>query len=180
MKDITILENFLDADDLETALNIIGDVNWKYTNMTRPNTPRFWIADLYNETFFRDTIFKKLHEKTKKSFELKRVYANGQTFAQDGAYHTDHLDEGMYTFIIYMSPINTNNIDIVNGYTQLKINNKVINIEPYLNRGVLFKSNIVHRGLAPSRHTDFLRVSVAFKVKIIDTSNELPFIVNYS
>jgi len=165
MKPIKIFEKFLNDNELETVLNIIKDVNWKYTNMTRPNTPRFWIADLYEEPFFRDIIFKKIQEKTGKSFELNRVYANGQTFAQDGSYHTDHTDEGMYTFILYTSAINTDNIDVVNGYTQFKINNKVINVEPYLNRGVLFKSNILHRGLAPSRHTDFLRVSVAFKLK---------------
>jgi hypothetical protein len=168
MKPIKIFEKFLNDNELETVLNIIKDVNWKYTNMTRPNTPRFWIADLYEEPFFRDIIFKKIQEKTGKSFELNRVYANGQTFAQDGSYHTDHTDEGMYTFILYTSAINTDNIDVVNGYTQFKINNKVINVEPYLNRGVLFKSNILHRGLAPSRHTDFLRVSVAFKLKEIE------------
>jgi hypothetical protein len=168
MKPIKIYENFLNVDELTIALNIIENVNWKYTNKTRTDTPRFWIADLYNEPFFKDFIFNKIQEKIGKMFELKRVYANGQTFAQDGSYHTDHLDEGVYTFILYLSDINRNNVDIVNGYTQFKIDNKVINVEPYLNRGVFFKANIVHRGLAPSRYTDFLRVSVAFKLKVLD------------
>ena len=168
MKPLKIYENFLKDDELETAMDIMKDVNWKYTNMTRPNTPRFWIADLYDEPFFRDIIFGKIQEKTGRKFELNRVYANGQTFAQDGSYHTDHKDEGMCTFILYLSLINRDNIDIINGYTQFKINNKVINVEPYLNRGILFNSNIVHRGLAPSRNTDILRVSVAFKLKEIE------------
>jgi len=165
MKPIKIYENFLGDDELELAQKIIEDVNWKYTNKTRVDTPRFWIADLHDEPLFKNTILEKIEDKIGKKFELKRVYANGQTFAQDGSYHTDHMDEGVYTFILYLSAINRDNIDIVNGFTQFKINNKVINVEPYLNRGVFFRASIIHRGLAPSRHTDFLRVSVAFKLK---------------
>ena len=42
-----------------------------------------------------------------------------------------------------------------------------MNIEPLKNRAVIFKSDILHRGVAPSRGIDDLRISLAFKLREI-------------
>ena len=76
----------------------------------------------------------------------------------------------LFLRFFYISDINRENIDKIGGYTQFKLENYIMNIEPIFNRSVLFKSNIVHRGLAPSRDSDILRVSVAFKLKISDVA----------
>ena len=56
------------------------------------------------------------------------------------------------------------NYNTIGGYTGFSINGLIINVEPFTNRGVLFRSNIVHRGLAPQK-PDILRISIAYKLK---------------
>ena len=83
------------------------------------------------------------------------------------------LAEGKCGYIVpYVNPMAANrsdeikakNVDVVGGHTQFKIDGHLVNIEPLKNRAVIFKSDILHRGLAPSRGIDDLRVSLAFKL----------------
>ena len=112
-------------------------------------------------------IFHKIESYFKKKFTLDNVYANGQTYGQDGIYHTDDDNDDAYTFLLYISGITSDNVHIVDGYTLFKDDDKVVCIEPILNRGVLFKSNILHKGMGPSRSANMLRVSIAFKLREI-------------
>lgn len=161
---IDIFDNFLNESELEQFLNAILSVNWKYSGRSSDNTPRFWNADLSRELFLTTNIFSKIQEKTKRRFKLERVYANGQTYGQDGSFHIDDTRDNTYTFILYASSILPSNVDIVGGFTQFKMDKTILNVEPYINRGVFFDSRIYHRGLAPTRYTDTLRISVAFKL----------------
>ena len=98
----------------------------------------------------------------------RQVYANGQTYGQDGGFHIDDDRDGHYTFILYLSDIRPENVNTIGGYTEFKFKNGVHAIEPILNRGVFFDSKLLHRGLAPSRGSNILRISVAFKIQIKD------------
>jgi hypothetical protein len=166
MKRLVIKDNFLDENELKEILNIINGLSWKYgASSGDSNSVRFWISHLNNEKRIIDIISPKIEKISGLNLEIERVYANGQTYGQDGEFHTDHESYDRYTFILYVSPIFPENVDIVGGFTQFKIDNQIVNVEPYQNRGCLFKSNIFHRGLAPSREVDMLRVTLAFKMK---------------
>jgi hypothetical protein len=122
--------------------------------------------ELQNETIFNTNVFERIIQTTSKHFELLRVYANGQTFGQDGDFHTDcscmNNDTcNHWTFLIYTSSIP--------GNTEFKIEtegSEGMSVIPFENNAVLFKSNIVHRGLAPFDKSG-LRVTIAFKLRQI-------------
>ena len=164
MNSIHIHENFLSSDEFTKVLEVIHNNGWKHGGKSLGNSPRFWLMDLIKNPLFTSDIFEKIQITMNKKFKLSRVYANGQTYGQDGVFHIDDDRDDTYTFMIYISPITPDNVDFIGGFTQFKIDNSIVNVEPYMNRSVFFKSSIVHRGLAPSRETDLLRISIAFKL----------------
>jgi hypothetical protein len=90
--------------------------------------------------------------------------------------HTDHHKPNVYTLLIYIGDITPENYDKAGGDLELKTKEN-IRVEPFTKRAVLFKGYIPHQAYAPLV-PGITRISFAFK--IIDTSSELPFSVNYS
>ena len=90
--------------------------------------------------------------------------------------HIDDSKPNVYTLLIYIGDITPENYDKAGGDLELKTK-EITRIEPFTKRAVLFKGYIPHQAYAPLV-PDLTRISIAFK--IIDTSNELPFSVNYS
>lgn len=162
---LELYDNVLTTEDFERCEKIIFDNGWKFTGRSNNDSViKFWFMDLAMEPFFTEVFFDHIQTFTKRKFKLEQVYANGQTYGLDGDFHKDAEDENAYTFIYYVSDVNSSNVDKVGGYTQFKIGDEVTCVEPLVNRGVLFKSNTVHRGLAPSRLSGMLRATVAFKL----------------
>ena len=164
MNSLHIHENFFSSGEFTEVLEVISNNGWKHDGRTSDNSPRFWVMDLIKYSLFTHDILEKIQITMNKKFKLQRVYANGQTYGQDGMFHIDDERDDTYTFMIYISPITPDNVDFIGGFTQFKIDNSIVNVEPFMNRSVCFKSNVVHRGLAPSRETDLLRISIAFKL----------------
>tara|TARA_Y100000389_G_C17211540_1_gene388745 strand:- start:55 stop:585 length:531 start_codon:yes stop_codon:yes gene_type:complete len=173
MKDINVINNFVNDEELQEIIDAIHNSSWKYSqcsdlasvgDIPKPGV-KFWKAELIQE---EETIGKKLLTKIEKLFDKKykiqRLYANGQTFGQDGTFHQDDPSDNVYTLLIYISPITVENIEYIGGFTEFKRGDNIINVEPYKKRGIFFKSNLYHRGMAPCRLSDLLRVTVAMKV----------------
>jgi hypothetical protein len=186
MKDITIFDNFLSDDLLCDTLKFLNPSkdcdpsiqqgNWYYKNSSvstkegkRANNI-FWAMSLTKFTLFTDTILKHIESKTGKRFELLDITANGQTLGQDGTWHHDSPRPGMYTFLLYMTSmpmiIDSTNYKTFGGYTKFKLNRMILDVEPITNRAVLFKSKVIHVGLAPI-YNNTLRISIAYKLKEI-------------
>lgn len=165
MKTLVVADKFLNENELTEILHGVNELKWKYGASSSVGTTRFWQSNFKNEKRIVDIFLPRIEKMVNSAFEIERVYANGQTYGQDGAFHTDHESEDRYTFILYTSSIFPSNIDTIGGFTQFKIDNQIVNVQPYQNRGCFFKSNILHRGLAPSRESDMLRVSIALKMK---------------
>lgn len=161
---IDVKDNFLSDEDLMTAKERIESLPWRFGQASKPNTPMFWLIDLKDEYFFTHVILKKINEKYCRNFELLRISANGQTYGLDGTFHQDDTSEDAYTFLLYLSDITPENVDVIGGFTQFRTNEQILNVEPYINRGVLFNSKIHHRGMAPSRESYILRISIAYKL----------------
>jgi hypothetical protein len=181
LKDINIFDNFLSDDLLCDTLKFLNPSkncdpsiqqgNWKYIGFSiSPNDAVFWHMDLRDFTLFTNTILKVIESKSGKRFELLDVYANGQTIGQNGNWHMDASIPGMYTFLLYMTYlpeiIDSTNYKTFGGCTKFKLNRMITDIEPFTNRGVLFKSEVRHAGLAPL-YNNSLRVSIAYKLKEI-------------
>ena len=164
MKDITIFENFINDEELQDMIDAINRSSWKHMATSGPESIVFWYAEMIQEATIGKQMLTKIEKIFGKKYKIDRMYANGQTFGQDGSFHQDNLDDNAYTLLIYVSHITEENVDHIGGFTQFKRDGKIINVEPYKKRGLFFKSNIFHRGMAPSRISDMLRISIAIKV----------------
>ncbi len=178
MKDITIFENFINDEELEEVIDAINHSSWKYMSRSKKGEILFWRAEMIQEKTLCKQLVYKLEKLSGKKYKILYTYANGQTFNQDGEFHPDSFEDNAYTLLIYVSPITEENVDIIGGFTQIKRGTNIINIHPYQKRALLFKSNLIHRGMAPSRHSDMLRVTLAIKLE--EVSEQLPFAVNYT
>lgn len=162
-----VFEDFLSDKELQDVNHVIENLSWKYReySVSPKNGTIFWSADI-NDKKLTDVLIPKIEKVSNKKFELLKIYANGQTYGQDGSFHKDHEDEGTYTFLIYMSPITESNFKDICGCTDFFVDDIMLSVEPYRGRGVLFDSRIIHRGRAPLTK-DMLRISIAIKLKEI-------------
>jgi hypothetical protein len=168
MEDIVVLDNFLNEQELKKAYTIIiSSSTWKFghkSNSEANETP-FWTMDLNDEPFF-SIYLKEIIEKTfLKKYVLKRVYANGQTYGQDGSYHIDSEKENTYTFCLYLNNIKPKDVDAAGGCLYIKIPDKKYKIcyQPINNRGIMFPSNYYHKGVSFTRYIMDMRICVAWK-----------------
>ena len=204
MKDITILENFFNDEDVEEARQLIddesllkSDVCKKFEHLLR--SWHFNPGDNCDKRVILDTrphltlqhgmkdiipsvqnyilkILNRIETCMNVKFQLQRVYLNRQVRGQDVTLHTDDTQINAYTLLIYIGDITPENYDKTGGDLEFKDTYNT-RIEPFTKRAVLFKGYIPHQAFAPLV-PDITRISFAFK--FIDTSNELPFSVTYS
>jgi hypothetical protein len=172
IKNIHVCENFLTEEELEKTKKIIKTNNWKWghTSVTdyEMSTP-FWSMDLINDEYFTVYLKSIIEKYFSKKFKLIRVYANGQTFGQDGTYHLDDTEKNRFTFVLYISEIAKDFLETVGGNIYFKIPNEKYKIcfEPVTNRGILFPSNYLHKANSFSRYVMNLRICVAWKMEEI-------------
>ena len=205
MKDITILENFINDEELEEARQFIGEESLSLDNKYYENQPdinrqwHFFEADnadkkilinlrpewawIFNMESIIPSVNKfilkiqnRIEKCTNTNFKLERVYLNRQVRGQDVTLHIDDQKPNVYTLLIYIGDITPENYNKAGGDLELKTK-EITRIEPFTKRAVLFKGYIPHQAYAPLV-PGLTRISMAFK--FIDTSNELPFSVNYS
>ena len=206
MKDITILENFINDEELEEARQFIGEQSLNLDNKYYGENNREinrewyfhevdnadkkilinlmpdweWIFNMENiipsAIKFISKIKNRIDKCTNTTFDLQRVYLNRQVRGQDVTLHTDDQKANVYTLLIYIGDITPENYDKAGGDLEFKDTYNT-RIEPFTKRAVLFKGYIPHQAFAPLV-PDITRISFAFK--LIDMSNELPFSVNYS
>jgi len=206
MKDITIIENFISDEELEEVRQFTGDeslnLDGKYYGENQPVINRQWyflpVDNAYKKVLIdlrpnrdwmfdmetiipsaKNLIFKiknRIDKYTNTKFKLERVYLNRQVLGQDVTLHTDDNKPNVYTLLIFVGDITPENYDKAGGDLELKTK-EITRIEPFTKRAVLFKGYIPHQAYAPLI-PGLTRISLAFK--FVDTSNELPFMVNYT
>jgi len=169
MDKILVHDNFLNKHELITALDIINKNNWTFGSFSKKSHNYeipFWSIDLMDNDFFSKYL-KELIEKTySKKFKVERLYANGQSYGQDGIYHIDSNDENAYTFVLYLTNISDEYIEMAGGNILFKLPEYKYNIcyEPIYNRGILFPSSYKHKAISFTRFIVDLRISVAWKL----------------
>jgi len=171
MEKILVHDNFLNKEELDKCIGIIHDNTWKWhhtSNDSRRETP-FWIMDLCENQYFSKYLKGIIEKHFSKKFILKRVYANAQTYGQDGTYHVDSDNKNDYTFCLYLTNIKEENVETAGGHLFFKLPevNYKICYEPKFNRGIFFPSNYIHKGNAFSRYIMDLRISIAWKLEEI-------------
>lgn len=160
--------NILLSEEYELCKKIINNSFWKYGQTSKSKSPnKFWmLPDLQKYNFFSEIFFNKIEKLTNFSFKIHRIYGNGQTFNQEGDWHVDSFDDDDYTFLYYF---NEGDADLI-GNTHFADENDILidSCKPVFNSGILFKSNINHKGSSPNINFNDLRITIAFKLKKID------------
>ena len=165
MEDIQVIDNFLSQDELRKAKSLVNThTSWYIQKDSNNENFKGWYRNLMNDAFFYENVFKKIQKVFKKDFKILDVCANAETFGLDKPYQFDVCD---YTFILYINDINDKNINDIGGYTLLKRDNGTMCIEPFTNRGLLFKSGISYQENTPFKTSNALRVSIKFKLKML-------------
>lgn len=173
MDKIVVCDKFLDENELKTALDIINGGSWKYGhNSSGKNLyeDNFWVMNLTDNEFFSKYVLNIIEKHFSRKYRLVRVYANGQTFTQDGHYHTDSNESNTFTFCLYLTKISESYIDTAGGYIYFKLPEQKYNLcyEPLYNRGLYFPSNYIHKGSAFTRYVMDMRICVAWKLELIE------------
>jgi len=173
---IQIFDTFLTPEELEICANAVKRPAWSFgqISQTSPVSTPFWMMTLTDDSFFSTHLKSKIETAANRKFSVQRVYANGQTFGQDGTYHQDDASNDSYTFCIYINKqITAETADDIGGEFIFKIPNHQPNDDPFsriavtplYNRGILFPANYFHKGLAFNRYSKGLRVSIAWKLQ---------------
>jgi hypothetical protein len=180
MKEFDIVDNFLNDDEMHFLKEYFEHKHvWAFgLKSTASSRGTMFKAELKDKPFFNEYLVKKIC----KEFNLPRVnpveiHANGQTILNDGTWHNDFLTKydgssppynQMWTVLLYVSDINRYNVEEIKGHTEIRMDdNKILSIEPFKNRLIIFDSSRQHRGLGPSI-PGFLRISITFKLKKSD------------
>jgi len=165
---VQINNEFMTQDEINEWLDAIDRSGWVYNGATSESSIRIWRSELFHEKDMIEKLLAKLPKEWE--FEVLQCFANGQTFGQNGEFHKDAEGDEYYTMLVYLSDITEHNYDFVRANTELAYDGewgeKVQQIEPFKGRCLIFKSNIIHRGCAPTWHTDILRISLALKLRL--------------
>ena len=192
MKDITILENFINDEELEEARQFINKTVSKLNLIENGCNVNEWFfseSDNLDKKFiggindatpsvqkFITKIQNKIEKCINKKLNLWRVYLNRQVCGQDVPFHTDDIKYHAYTLLIYIGDITPENYDKAGGDLEFK-NKENTRVEPFTQRAVLFRGCIPHRVYAPLLQ-GVTRISFAFKFFCM--SEKVPFFMKYS
>jgi hypothetical protein len=161
-----IFDDFLTEDEMKFTEEYFKKHIWKFghASFDSETASRKWFhTDLDDLPFFTEYLKEKIERIDGSKYDIYRVYANGQTVLNGGSWHQDSYQPDWTTALLYISDINIDNVEHIQGHTEFKINNEIVSIEPFKNRLVLFDSRVIHRGNAPNI-PGFFRISVAWKL----------------
>tara|TARA_B100001996_G_scaffold13751_1_gene11448 strand:+ start:1282 stop:1812 length:531 start_codon:yes stop_codon:yes gene_type:complete len=170
---LLIIDDFLNHKDFEKVFmkySVGGDQSiWgiqRGGNNHRGS--EFLFSHIKDDPFFTDYLFSKVVDKLDKgSYELERVYFNGQWSGRESDLHKDGCD---ITALLYMH----NRYEYGwGGFTEIITKPNPILIHPIPNRLLIFPGMNSHKAYSFAYQTCPLRVTLAFKIHSIDTVNKL-------
>jgi hypothetical protein len=160
--------DFLTQQKYNQLIKIVENLLWIYsghsTNDTNSN--RFWYSELMGHPFFTEWL-SEIERLSNKKFKIDRLYANGQTLGQDGSWHADSQFDSGYTFLYYLNDYD--DVSLI-GETYFMVDGEPVAITPIPNSAVLFHHQYKHKGMAPRKGYNDLRVTIAFKLTELPTT----------
>ena len=158
--------NVLSVLDFKKAQEYIDQGVWITAGNSGTSSPvKFLYMDLIQNEFFSVYIRNEILELTGRNGTLDRVYANGQYHGLDGSFHQDSQQDGTWTFLLYLTEIEQDQLEEFHGTTEFKRDDRIVSFQPETNSAIYFPSQAWHRGRSPSRFFPGLRITVAWKFR---------------
>ena len=175
--EIQVLDNLAPPALHRSMWAVFTTANWRFGNRSGSgdeNAVPFWRMDLDRSEEATEVwahARERCESRAGQPLEVHEQYANGHTYGLGGRAHRDTLSAGRYTLLYYPVPAWE---DVWDGETVFFNEDREIAaaIKPMPNRGVFFDSRLLHVGRAPSRQFAGLRVTVAFKLRVIEAGGE--------
>jgi len=170
MENIKIIDNFLDKNELYIINNMINNRKWEYGHVSGGDNESIlnvFFANYHQNEFFLKYIPQKLKSLIP-NFKIIRNYMHIQLIGQDGSYHIDEEGINNFTFCLYINNNSNENIENIGGDFFIKIPEKkyIISIETLNNRGILFPSMYLHKGIAYNNYVkDIKRLCITWKLE---------------
>ena len=167
--EIRVFEDFLPEELRQTCYHKLSLPQWSFDGGSAHS--RFWhMNELEVDPFFNTILMRYVLDaiNDRAGYNIKRIYANGQTATQSGVIHRDHDDETAWTFLYYSTP-NWKPAYAGNTIFFDEKENIVKTVQYKSNRAVLFPSRIPHMAEAPARQYGGLRTTIAYKLDMIKT-----------
>ena len=161
--------DFLTPEKYNELKKIVEKLQWFYRGFSTrdTNSNKFWYSELMGDEFFMDWL-SEIEWLSNKKFKIDRLYANGQTLGQDGSWHVDSNNtETGYTFLYYVNDFNE--VSLI-GETYFMVDGEPVGITPIPNSAVLFNHRYEHKGMAPRKGFNDLRVTIAIKLTELPTT----------
>jgi hypothetical protein len=154
--------DFLTQEKYNQLTKIVEKLQWNYAGYStnESNSNKFWYSELMNHPFFMEWLFE-IEKISNKKFKINRLYANGQTLGQDGSWHVDSEFDNNYTFLYYFN--DSDDISLI-GETYFIVDGEPLGVTPIPNSAVLFHHKYKHKGMAPRKGYNDLRVTIAIKL----------------
>lgn len=171
MENIIIYDFFLNECELKTLHNKIKNKEYYYGHNSGDEEAFAinFFATHNIDDFFNIYMLKKINEVSKRYFKINRHYMHIQTFGQDGSFHIDNDEPNRFTFCLYITNLQDEDVEKYEGNFLIKIpnDNKILSIEPINNRGIIFPSNYIHKGMAYNILCDKPRLCITWKLELI-------------
>lgn len=154
--------DFLTQEKYNQLIKIVEKLQWSYEGFSTydKNSNRFWYSELMGHPFFTEWV-SEIERLSNKKFKIDRLYANGQTLGQDGNWHPDSDEDSGYTFLYYFN--DGDDISLI-GETYFIVEGEPIAVTPIPNSAIIFPHKFVHKGMAPRKGYNDLRVTIAIKL----------------
>ncbi len=166
-----VFNNVISAEIFEKLYDQLSlGAGWSFSGTSNSKTANFiWYKDLNKNTYFSETLFKRIKLLIGNEYQLLRVYANGQTFGLPGSLHVDSVFTDRFTFLIYA---NKTWHSTWGGHTIIQNESGMFDsVIPIPNAGLFFDSRIPHCGLDPTSHCKDLRITIAYKLKKVGNND---------
>ena len=164
-----IIDNFLNEDEINKLNNILSNKSYTYGHSSgyREQITIKFFASYNEENFFLIYMKEKIEKYFNKKYKVNRHYMHIQTFGQDGSFHIDDEGDNKFTFCLYITQ--EKDLHINGGDFLIKIPNQLHTyaIETNFNRGILFPSQYLHKGLAYNSYSKHTRLCITWKLEII-------------
>ena len=162
-------DNVFTKKQHERVLDTLKQRRWSFDNWAEHEADKgilCWsLWGLETEPFYNTELLQRIEQITNMKFNVDRIYANGQSFGQDGVFHLDHNEVNQYTFLYYATELDPLEVYEYGGETQFIQNDgDMYHVYPFTNTAVIFDARIWHRGMAPNKWSKQLRTSLAFKL----------------